>query len=231
VSVFFARRAVAPLMRDTARVRAKLVLAEALPYFVNSVSVQMRNLDVYLVTAVGSAVTAGLYASARRLMSPLLLLPTAMATVLMPAIARSSATAHARVLKSITLTSFVALPVYIGIALLLPWALPLTLGEPYRDATPAAQALVLALPFAVAGSLLTSYLQGQGQARVTARIAVIATAYNLGGIWFGVTLGGLVGAAIATATTSAVQVVLQVGWLVRSSGKVHRVDVTAERRT
>lgn len=230
VSVVFARSVVARLMTRTDRVSSRLVVAEAIPYLVNSVSVQMRNLDVYLVTSVNSAATGGLYASARRLLSPLLLLPTAMATVLLPAIARSPTTVRAYVLRSITLTSCAAMPIYVGIALLLPWALPLALGEPYRDATPAAQVLVLALPLSVAGSLLTSYQQGQGQARVTARIAVISTAYNLGGIWLGATLGGLIGAAIATATTSAVQVVLQVGWFLRNSSKVDPINAREKKK-
>ncbi|WP_396598966.1 lipopolysaccharide biosynthesis protein [Frigoribacterium sp. R86507] len=190
-----------PLATTEATLRA------AFPFFVNSLSSQLRNFDVAIVAAVGGVTAGGFYAAAARLTGPLRLLPQSLAVIMLPAASQPDATLATRksALRTIGLSvTLMSLP-YIAIAFATPFALVAVLGAEYEGAITAVQIVLGGMVFGSAASMLTSVLQGWGDQHAVGIISTVSTAVCLvlvgvGGLSFGAT-----GAAIGLAVSFAVQ--------------------------
>ncbi|MGP5124092.1 lipopolysaccharide biosynthesis protein [Glutamicibacter ardleyensis] len=209
ISMIFARRMVNRLIDHSHRAHYKLIIRDASAYYINGLSVQIRNIDILIITIFANPVLAGHYAAVKRISSPMAMIPTALAAVLLPMVSRSGPLQQARVPRGILIISLLSLLPFIGISLLLPLIIPLVLGEGYIAAILPMQVLVASLSVPVAGSLCTSYLQGIGHARSTASIAGVCTVFFLVGVSFAAYNESLWIAVLILTTTPIIQLILQ----------------------
>lgn len=207
------------------RVPLSQVVREARPFWVNTVAVQARNLDVPIVALTGGTTAGGLYSLASRMTVPLRLVPTSLAVALLPHATRASdAAARRRVLSHLAwLVSGVA-AVYVLLAACVPAlveALPVL--HEYRPAVLPVQIMLLALPFGAVASVCTSLLQGYGDAGFVSRAAVTMSVVTLVGAGFGALVAGAAGAALAY----GVALLLQAALLAQRLVGHHRATPTA----
>ncbi|MBY4225579.1 lipopolysaccharide biosynthesis protein [Rhodococcus fascians] len=193
----------------------KRTLAESYPFYSNSVATQMRNLDTFLVALVLSPVASGLYGAASRLTSPLRIVPTSFANILMPAAARQAGGTSGKLTRPVIMLIAFTSVMYAAIAIVMPYAVPLLLGVEYEHAIPVIQIVCAGLVFAAIASQLNSLLQGWGHLIAVSRISWSTTVFCLLAI---VGLGpmlGVNGCGIALALSYVLQVALQAVYMVR----------------
>ena len=210
-SATFAQRWVRRRVVNTREVGFSEVLRLARPYWVTGIATQARNLDVVVVGALAGATQAGLYSSGSRLMSPLRILPTSLAMILLPASARTQKSAHAlRSLLRLAVAVVAGMSLlYAAIWLAVPTFVDRALGSAYVDATPVIRIIVAGLPLAAMCSMLNSILQGRGRSKDVAVASSSTTAACLVGIAVVSPFYGAVGAA----TVLTLSFVIQLGML------------------
>lgn len=201
-SVMFARQHVSKIVLSK-EISIKLTLLAARPYWVNTLAVQFRNLDSAIVGIVASPAAAGFYATAAKLSSPLRMLPTSLAVVILPHAARTRNESAGSLAKIAFASGSIVGVLYILIALLVPWALPLLLGDSYLPAVTPLQIVLIGLVFASFSSLFEAALQGRGYPRMVAISSVLTTLYLLTTMVTFTTISGAIGSAVALATSYA----------------------------
>ena len=193
------------------------VLREARPFWVNTVAVQARTLDVPVVAATGGAVVGGLYSLASRATVPLRLVPTSLALALLPHATRAVGVAARR--RVLTHLAWLVAGVAVAYLALAAWVPALVDAVPvldeYRPAVVPVQILLLALPFGAVASVCTALLQGYGDAAFVSRAAVAMSAVCLVGAGVGAVLAGAEGAAVAFGGALVLQAALLATRLVR----------------
>lgn len=194
--------------RDVEPVSIGRVLSLARPYWANSVATQARNVDAALVGAIAGATQSGLYASGSRLTTPLRIIPTSLASILIPHSARAGASRVAlrKTLKIAAITSGGMAVFYAALAAVVPFAVTPVLGDAYEDAEVVIIVVVLGLPFAAAASLFGGVLQGRGMARSVALGSTTCTVACIVGVLALTPAFGAVGAAAALSTSYLLQV-------------------------
>lgn len=184
------------------------IISYSWPYWLNSVATQARNLDVTIAAAVSGATQAGFYSASSRLTSPLRILPTSLASILLPYAAKKNSSNISRLALATIGMSIGMTVLYVGLALLCPIVVPVLLGDDYIDAIPSIQIACLGLGFAAAASLLGALLQGVGLRHFVAQASVAMTVACLVGVGIGAYFLGAVGGAIALALSFVIQSVL-----------------------
>jgi len=184
---------------------ARQLFRMSYPYWINSVATQARNLDATIIGLVAGTAQAGFYAAAARLTSPLRILPTSLATVLLPASASRTSSNMGGLLRLVSYVVGGLGVFYLLLGILVPFAVPVLLGEAYSGAVPALQITVAGLVFAASASLLGSLLQGVGLKHYVAGTAVLTTFVCLLGVGIGGSLWGAIGAASGLAFSYVVQ--------------------------
>lgn len=182
---------------------AKRVLVSARPYWLNSLAMHSRNLDVLLVSTFASTVQSGLFAAATRLTGPLLLIPSALATVLLPHAARGKSSRRATE-RFVLWISIGSLGFASALAAIVPVGVPIVLGNEYAESVRAMQVIVIGLPLLVYSNLMCSWLQGVGLAREVGRASVFYACILLPSVAVGASLYGAFGSAIGTVTASLI---------------------------
>lgn len=179
--------------------------AMLLPYWATGLGLQVRQLDITVLTATAGVGTAAAFAPASRLIPPLRIVPTTYAQMLLARLARDS-----RALRPHELwwPTGVALVVFGAAALVAGPLLPVVLGTGYASAVLPLQISLLALAPATAASILTSSAQARGATRYAATCAWTSATVSLVLVAvLGLTLGA-VGAAAATGLGFVVQATL-----------------------
>lgn len=157
------------------------VLRASFPFMVNTIGVQIRNLDVTLVSLVGGAAAAGLYGLPARLTTPLRMVPSAIAPVVLRYAAKREA-AYMAAIRWLIATTLLLSALGLGIfALLARYVILGVFGAQYVEAVRPLQILCIGIIFAFAVTLLTSTLQGIGRERVVGSVAVLV---NVGALLF-----------------------------------------------
>jgi len=202
------------LVRAHSRVALKPVLTASWPYWLNSLAGQLKNVDTLIITSFAGNTAAGLYAAANRLSGPLLLVPTSLAAVVLPATARQAAarpTASLRQIKLkklvITLT-LVMTTCYASLAAVAPWLFPMLMGAEYAKAVPVFQIILISMCFASASVLTSAVRQGQGRPGVAARASVVSGIFSVGALMAGTSVFGIVGAAVGLLGSQVLQLLL-----------------------
>src|SRR5690606_4010254 len=90
------RRAVRGAVARPSRGRARAVLRRSMPFLVSNATGQARTLDVTLVGALAGPLAVGVYAAVTKIVQPVLLVPQALASVLVPPAPRLDAAAARR---------------------------------------------------------------------------------------------------------------------------------------
>lgn len=213
VSVLFVRNIVTSLLEISSPAPLAPILRSARSFYINGLSVHSRNLDAMVLTILGTPLLAGLYTASKRIISPLILVPTALATVLLPAVSRASRAKQEKVPAAILYLSLLTAIPYAAIAFSLPTLVPIVLGNAYNDSILPMQVLTLSLPFAVAATTGATFLQAVGQAKATALIALSSTVFFLIGISIAALTSSVLVAVAVLAATPILQTVLQSAWL------------------
>lgn len=165
---FFFRSATGRIPRPADKRVFREVLRRAVPYWIETVSVQFRGLDVSAATITGGTVISGLYAVPARLSSAILMLPSTFANLCLPRIASGSPRTLARIMVA-------SVPVILGVfALLATLAafakaiIVVVLGDEYVDAVVPTQ--IFCIGFAVLSviTILNAIAQGIGLAKEVA---------------------------------------------------------------
>jgi O-antigen/teichoic acid export membrane protein len=200
-STYFLRSRV---VRVDARLPWKTVFRNSFAFFINNVTAQISTLDTFLVSAFAGAHSAGLYAAASRVTSPLILIPGTLASTVLPPAARATPgqarKAGLRIAVLLPAVLLVVAPV--GYFVAEPLCV-LLYGEEYRAAGRALSVLVLGIPFAVLAAALSAVLQAQGHERFVAKVGIgfafaFISAIAVGGHVHGA-IGAAVGGCLATA--------------------------------
>lgn len=198
-SVLFAKSVVGDALRGE-RTPLKTTLKVARPYWANTLSSQLRNLDVAIVGSVAAANTAGFYATAARLSGPLRMLPTSLGVVLLPRAAQVKGGSIKPIVKILAVTGPLFAFMYLALAFVVPWLVELALGGEYEPVVLPLQIVLFGLVFAAISSLVEPVLQGVGLQKSVAFVSVVTTFYILICMALLTAWNGEVGAAIALAS-------------------------------
>lgn len=142
--------------------RLSAILRRSWPFLIGNVSAQVRSLDVLIVAGVSGVAAAGLYSVSLRLANPLLVVPTTLASIVLPRVARGGierarreAIKWSAVAVSASFGSLVSLPIAPSI---LSWVF----GQEYAAAGGVLSALLAGIPIVGLSSILGAILQGLG---------------------------------------------------------------------
>jgi len=175
------------------------------PFWLNTFAAQVRNLDATIAATLGGPSVGAAFGVTSRLVTPLRMIPTSLATVLMPASAREGGVTLRQGRRIALVTVLVSLVPLVAMALSAPWLVPTLFGNEYAVAVGAIQVMVISLAFAAVASLLSATLQGAGHAKVVASAAIVGAATCLIGVAFGTIVGGATGAAFGLGSSFVVQ--------------------------
>lgn len=206
----FAHLYVRTRLAPAERISPTVLMRMSYPYWINSVATQARNLDATIIGFVAGTAQAGFYAAAARLTSPLRILPTSLASVLLPASATRNSSNMRGLLRLVAYVVGGMAAFYLVLGLAVPFVVPVVLGEAYAGAIPALQITAVGLVFAAAASLLGSLLQGVGLKHYVAGTAVLTTVVCLAGVGIGGFLWGAIGAAAGLAFSYLIQSIVLV---------------------
>lgn len=180
-----AHRTVRPTLPSISTIPLRTLLRDSNHYWINSMGVQAKNLDLAIANLSAIPHEVGIFAAASRLTGPLRLLPTSLASALLPIASRDQSIPNRRLVRNISLLAMSVMTLLYGILFFtLPLLVPILLGEQYNESVPAMQVIMIGLPFAAGSSLLTSSLQAEGFKSVTAKISVGSTAIYLALVWY-----------------------------------------------
>src|SRR5699024_4972797 len=160
-----------------------------------------------IVGAMASPGVAGYYASASKLTSPLRMLPTSLAVVILPHAARTRRDSAKTIANLVLLSGALVGIIYISLIFLVPWLVPIFLGSEYQPSIVPLQIVLMGLVFAAFTSLFGAVLQGRGFPRQVATASILTTIYLLIALLVLTPLGGAAGAASALATSFALEAV------------------------
>jgi O-antigen/teichoic acid export membrane protein len=213
LSAYLVVRRNKPTVSTERTCRARELIGLARPYWINSLGTQARNLDALVVAMILNPVSAGYYGAASRLTTPLRIIPTSFASVLMPAASRSSLENKRSLIKvTAKMAGFTSL-LYLALAVLLPFVVPVLLGNEFDEAIPVIQIVCGGLVFAAVASQFNALMQGWGYVRAVASISSATTVICLGGIALLSPILGVNGAGLALAFSYAIQVLVQVTYM------------------
>jgi O-antigen/teichoic acid export membrane protein len=208
LSALFAHAVVSPRLPPREPIPLRSLLRLTWPYWLASVATQARNLDSIITTLIAGATAAGFYSTASRLTSPLRILPTSLATVLLPEAARRRGERLRPLLRLSLGASAGQAGIYFGLALSAPWLVVIALGDAYSGAVIPTQIVIGSLAFSGSAALFGSLLQGAGAKVYVANVALATTAICLTVVALGAALAGAVGAACGLALSFALQWIL-----------------------
>lgn len=178
-------------------------------FWIHNLSTQAVNFDVFLVGLVTTPQIAGFYATASRLTTPLRMVPHSFATVLFPAAARSKKGDNRTLARTVGLLIALTTAMYLTLAIALPPAVPILLGQEFAPAADVVRIVCVGLIFAAATSQFRALMQGWGYLRAVSIISVTSTAISLAAVMASAAHYGAVGAAIALSVSYVAQLILQ----------------------
>lgn len=172
------------------------ILRKAFPFLVSNVSASARNLDTAIVSAAVSSQAGGIYAGAQRLISPFMLIPGVIASLVLPHSTRGSASRALLILRKLILTHFVILLLLICVVPFAERIIVLVLGQQYAPSAEVFVWLLLAFPFIALSSPMGGVLQSQGYEKQVARNGFWFGVVLVPALWLGASFGGPVGCSI-----------------------------------
>ena len=184
------------------------LLRAAAPFWLNSLAILARSLDVSVARGSTTPLAAGLYAAPSRLTSPLSLVPTSLAIVVLPHAARGDRSATKSLFRSLNLV-MAAMAVLFGLlALVAGPALRIGLGPSYESAATPFRIILVGLVFFGFLASMVSLLQGRGDEWFAAYAAIASTVVCFSAVAVGAHAAGADGAAIGLTTGTVVHTAL-----------------------
>lgn len=197
------------------------VFPQCKPFWVHSLSLQIRNVDTLVVASLAGPVQAAFYGLASRLLTPLRMVPAAMASALLPYL---SGKADRRNEWMLIASVAAALALVYGVMVVLaPPLVHILLGARYESAILPIQILLASLVFASCASTIGAALQARGAAVMVSRISTGSSAIFLMFVAAGAMSFGSFGAAIGASVGICAQMAVLLYVYVRSSLSVSAV--------
>ena len=190
------------------------LLREALPLGgAIVVSIAYTRTAVFMLDALTSAASVGVYGVAQKLTEPLAMVPTALMAAVFPVLTREINQCGYAATRSLRVRTLAVLLLTGGAlaaagALGGPWLIDRLYGEPYRGAATVVQVLALALPLSFINYGLTHVLIALNRQRLNLIFNVIVFVVNLVACAQWIPAQGPAGAALATALSEGVLLTL-----------------------
>ena len=204
-SSVWARAIIRPRLAPIEPQPLSALIRETWPYWTHSVATQARSLDAPITAAVAGVTQAGFYAAAGRLTNPLRILPTSLASVVLPHIARQGGHVSVETRRAIALLMIAMSGLFVALAATAPLYIPWLLGDAFEDAVLPVQIVVTGLIFGSAASILVSLHQARGGQRYVSFASIATSLYCVPAVFLGASMWGAVGAAIALSSTFLLQ--------------------------
>jgi O-antigen/teichoic acid export membrane protein len=184
---------------ESSRRPLREVFGKGFAFGVKNVSIQIQFLDSFLVSAFSGAHSAGLYAAASKVTSPLILIPGTLGASVLPHAARATPRQARKLGVRVVLVLAVVLILGAPVGFILAEPVcTLLYGNAYRGAGLPLAFLLVGIPFAIVAAALSAILQGQGDERFVAKLGVIFALAFVSAISIGAISGGPTGAAIGS---------------------------------
>lgn len=197
------------------------LLREALPLGGAIVaSIAYTRTAVFMLDALTSSASVGVYGVAQKLTEPLAIVPAALMAAVFPVLVRDLAQRGYAATRSLRVRTLAVLLLAGGTlaaagALGGPWLIDRLYGEPYRAAAGVVQVLALALPLSFVNYGLTHVLIALNRQRLNLIFNVIVFGVNIAACTQWIPARGPLGAALATALSEGVLLTLCVLSLLR----------------
>lgn len=205
-------------LRDARAATARRLLRQGAPLGVAGLlNMALLRMDTLMIAAMLGATAVGLYGVAFRFYESFLFVAFALGEASFPRYARlGPAPAAARTFEAAASLAIAAyIPVFVLSLFAAPWAVTVLFGERYADAAPAVPWLTLATVFFALTYQARSAVVGTGAGTSIVPVAAAALVLNVVLNLVLIPRHGITGAAVATAVSAALEVVLTVGALFR----------------
>lgn len=186
----------------------RVVLRQAVPFFVSSVAMQSRTLDVSIVAWVAGVSAAGTYSAASRLVSPFLIVASVASALVMPYSVRADTREVNRLVRILAGVGVVGCAAVLPLASFAPDVMRLVYGADFGPGGAALFWLALAFPLVAVISPLEAVLQSKGHEKRVAHASSVFAVVTLGATTVGAVVGGGSGAAAATCVAFGVRFVV-----------------------
>lgn len=190
------------------------ILRRSRPFWANSFMAQVRNLDTFVVGFVTSAVQTGYYGAISRSVSPLRMIGTSLAGVMLPAAVKSGRGNKAGKRKVLLVLLLGVTVVYSTLGITAHTWVVWLLGAQYQGAVAGFRLLLIALALDGVSAVITAVMQGSGLERVVAWSATVSSVLGL----TAVAIGGWFHGATGAAAGLALSYVLQFGIMLAGGG-------------
>ncbi len=207
LSLWLSRRLVAVTENEypADRTKFKEIFQVSRHFWANSLGVQFRNLDAFLVTAIGGVSTGGYYGAISRSLNPLMLVSSSLAGIVLPMAAREQGRPGRNIKTPVAIVTVLTSLMYLALAFNAETLVLFLFGRDYLQAAAGFRIVLVGLVFASLSSLQTAFLQARGAERVVGRVAITTSVVSLSCISVGVAVAGVDGAALGLASAYALQ--------------------------
>lgn len=202
------RRVVGRVPTPIQKPRLISVIKKATPYWVETVSVQFRGLDVSSAGLMGGAATSGIYAVPARLSSAILMVPSTFANLCLPRIASGTPRTFVRFCIAsvpVTLCVFALLGV---LAFFAEPIIVMLLGDAYASATVPTQIFCVGFAVLTCITIANALVQGIGLARHVAWTSIVGALLVVLFVGVGAALFGAEGSSWGFSLAVSVQLLL-----------------------
>jgi O-antigen/teichoic acid export membrane protein len=201
VGLAHARIYVTSMILPGPQASSKDVIRRAIPFFLSNVSAQFRLADTLIVSQAMSVLAAGLYSAGQRITNPLMIIPSAVSSLILPHASRLGRAEARRLTRRLVGAAIVFLLFLVPLVLAADSVILVVFGYQYLEGSGALRASLLALPFIALSSPLGSLAQGQNFEKFVAWNGVLFALGTLAATFLGVTLAGITGAAAGVAVS------------------------------
>jgi O-antigen/teichoic acid export membrane protein len=201
-----ARRRIRPRIHGVPDTPMSNVIRESTPYWIGSATGQLRLLDVSVVSMVATPLTASVYAIPSRLTTPLRMIPTALAQIVLPYSARGGR-GSGSVLAALVAGSAGVMGLVFIAALIWADDVVALLGANYAAAADPLRIVCGGLVLAGMTSVLNGILLGRDRSRYVAAVSTATSLGTLGLIAGGASVLGAEGAAYGLAIGFSLQAI------------------------
>ncbi|WP_424346459.1 lipopolysaccharide biosynthesis protein [Kocuria sp. CH-021] len=205
------------------RIHARSILRDSKHYWMDTVGGQLRMLDVAVAGVVMGPVASGLMAVPSKIASPIMLIPTSLATLLLPRTsARGSISRSEFMIGAALATSAIAV-ILVGVGVYAEMIIVFMLGEQFQEAVAVTRIYFVGFICLSMIYMINAAMQGLKLGPLVSRASIGGSVLSLCGLCLGGFYGGLESAAMGYVMGIGIQLIALVAlWRGRPSGGITR---------
>ncbi|MGN7147499.1 oligosaccharide flippase family protein [Arthrobacter sp. SAFR-179] len=205
---FFLRKVIGSPTVPATKPKFNQVIRSALPYWVETVAVQFRGLDVSSVGLAAGAAVGGIYAVPARLSSAILMIPSTFANLILPKIAAGNRKVFLRVAGLSLPVILIVWSVLAGLVIYTEPILAVLLGPTYVSASAPVQIFCIGFAVLTCITIVNAMVQGIGLAQHVAWTSMVGSVLAVVCAGLGASLLGAQGASWGFSLGVSIQLVL-----------------------